>query len=90
MKLYEKKRLVALERSTIELAQVSTSLSVAAVLRHPFMNDTPSYFEQNAVLPHPAHFFHVLIFHSSKQIIIWRMYGVIAEVIVHSLDRLDT
>ena len=42
---------------------------------------TPSYFEQNAVLPHPVHFFHVLIFHFSKQIIIWRMYGVIAEVL---------
>ena len=63
---------------------------MAAVLPHPFMNDTPSYFEQNAVLPHPVHFFHILIFHFSKQIIIWRMYGAIAEVFAHSLDHLHT
>ena len=71
-------------------AQVSTSLSVAAMLPHPSMNDTPSHFEQNAVLPHPVHFFHVLIFHFRKQIISWRMYGVIAEGFDHSLDHLDT
>ena len=71
-------------------AQVSTSLSVAAMLPHPSMNDTPSHFDQNAVLPHPVHFFHVLIFHFRKQIISWRMYGVIAEGFDHSLDHLDT
>ena len=70
--------------------QVSTSLSVAAMLPHPSMNDTPSHFEQNAVLPHPVHFFHVLIFHFRKQIISWRMYGVIAKGFDHSLDHLDT
>ena len=71
-------------------AQVSTSLSVAAMLPHPSMNDTPSHFEQNAVLPHPVHVFHVLIFHFRKQIISSRMYGVIAEGFDHSLDHLDT
>ena len=85
-----KKRLVALRRSTIEQQQVSTSLSVDVMLPHPSMNDTPSYSEQNSVLPHPVHFFHVLIFHLRKQIIIWRMYGIIAEVVDHSLDHLDT
>ena len=39
----------------------------------------PSYSEQHAVLPHPVRFFHVLIFYFRKQIIIWRMYGVIAD-----------
>ena len=55
----DKRCFVALERSTIELQQVSTSLPVDAMLPHPSMNDTPSYFEQNTVLPHPVHFFHV-------------------------------
>ena len=49
----------------------------------------PSYSEQNAVLAHPVHFFYVLIFHF-RQIIIWRMYGIIAVVFYHSLDHLDT
>ena len=66
------------------------SLSVDAMSPHPSMNDTPSHSEQNAMLPHPVHFFHVLIFHFGQQIIIWRLYGVIAEVSGHSLDRLDT
>ena len=60
------------------------------MLPHPSMNDTPSHFEQNVVLPHPVHFFHVLIFHFRKQIISWRLYGVIAEGFGHSLDHLDT
>ena len=60
------------------------------MLPHPSMNDTPSHFGQNAVLPHPAHFFHVLIFHFRKQIISWRMYGDIAEGFDHSLDHLST
>ena len=85
-----KKCLVALEGSTIELQQVPTNLSVAAMLPHPSMNDTPSHSEQNTVLPYPVHFFHALIFHFRKQIIIWRMYGVIAEVFDHSLDHSDT
>ena len=85
-----KRCLVALEGSTIELQQVPTSLSVAAMLPHPSMNDTPSYSQQNTVLPHPKHFFHTLIFHFRKQIIIWWMYGVIAEVFDHSLDHSDT
>ena len=45
---------------------------------------------QNAVLPRPVHFLHVLIFHFRQQIIIWRLYGVIAKVFGHSLDHLDT
>ena len=76
--------------STIELQQVPTSLLVDAMLLYPSMNDTPSYSVQNAVLPHPVHFFPVLTFHFRKQIIIWRMYGVIVEVFDHSLDVLDT
>ena len=89
MKLW-RRCLVALERSTIKLQQVPTSLSVAAMLPHLSMNDTPSYFEQSAVLPHSVHLFHVLIFHFRQQTIIWRLYGVIAEVFDHSFDRLDT
>ena len=87
---YMKKCLVAFERSTIELQQPPTSLSVDATLPHPSMNYTPSYSEQNAVLHHPVHFFHVLIFQFRKQIIIWRMYGVIPEDFDHLLDHLDT
>ena len=90
VKLYEKKFLVALEGSTIELQQVPTRLSMAAMLPHPSMNDTPSYSKQDTLLPQPVHFFHALIFHFRKQIIIWRMYGVIAEVFDHSLDHSDT
>ena len=48
------------------------------------------YSEQNAVLPHHVHFFHVLIFYFRKQIVIWRMYGVLAGVFDNSLDHLDT
>ena len=48
------------------------------------------YSEQNAVLPHHVHFFHVLIFYFRKQVVIWRMYGVLAGVFDNSLDHLDT
>ena len=89
MKLYEKVFGCTWKKHN-RTAQVSTSLSVASMLPHPSMNDTPSHFEQNAVLPHPVHSFHVLIFHFREQINTWRMYGVIAEGFDHSLDHLDT
>ena len=63
---------------------------MAAIIPHPSMNDTPSYSEQNVMLPHLVHLFHVLIFHFRQQIIIWRTYGVIAEVLDHSSDDLNT
>ena len=56
---------------------------MGTMLPHPYMNDTPSYSEQNMVLPHPVHFFRVLIFHLRKQIVTWRMYGVIPRVLGH-------
>ena len=42
------------------------------------------------MLPHPEHFFHVSLFYFRQKIIICWLYGVIAEVFGHSLDRLET